>query len=404
MRPLKKSASQCFVILLLLCQFIGIRGMAQEEFVPPPAVHLTFIPFKMLTGGIIIIRARLDSFPDTLNFVLDTGSGGISLDSTTCSYLKLKTRMTDRIIRGIAGMKTVAFTYDHTLHFPGLDVPKMDFHINDYYILTSVYGIRIDGIIGYSFLRRFIVSIDYDKLRMEVLSAGSFKYPRGGTLLHPVFTTLPQQMAEVRDGTSVSDRFYFDTGAGLCLLLTEEMVKDSSLLKYNRKSFPTQAEGLGGKENMRLTVIKQLQIGPYRFRKIPTYIFKDEYNITAYPELGGLIGNDIFRRFNVILNYAEQEIYLKPNTHFNDPFDYTYTGLGIYLENGDITVEDIMENSPAAKAGFQEGDIILAIDNDISRDIQAFKTLLQTPDARLKVLVWRKGDLKTIYIRIGRIY
>ena len=34
---------------------------------------------------------------------------------------------------------------------PGITVENLDFHINDYDILTSAYGMRIDGIIGYSF-------------------------------------------------------------------------------------------------------------------------------------------------------------------------------------------------------------------------------------------------------------
>ena len=110
-------SASCIVLALL-----PAYAAAQEEFVPGPAKHLTSFPFKQLTGGIIILEATLDNFKDTLNFVLDTGSGGISLDSATCSYFNLKKQMSSRIIRGIAGMKTVEFTYDHSLHFPGLTV------------------------------------------------------------------------------------------------------------------------------------------------------------------------------------------------------------------------------------------------------------------------------------------
>ena len=54
---------------------------AQEEFIPPPSQLLTSFPFTLLTGGIIIVKAHMDNYPDTLNFIFDTGSGGISLDS-----------------------------------------------------------------------------------------------------------------------------------------------------------------------------------------------------------------------------------------------------------------------------------------------------------------------------------
>jgi len=173
---------------LLGCQ-LGLQ--AQEEFVKAPAKLLTKFSFIQLNGGIIIIKARVDNFLDTLNFVLDTGSGGISLDSLTASEMGLEIKKSVKTIRGIAGLKMVDFTYDHVLKLKGLEVPHLDFHINDYELLTSVYGLRIDGVIGYSFFRRFIVKIDYDEMQIEVYSPGPIRYPRGGFMMHPDFSTFP---------------------------------------------------------------------------------------------------------------------------------------------------------------------------------------------------------------------
>ena len=111
---------------------------------------------------------------------------------------------------------------------------------------------------------------------------------------------------------------------------------------------------------MMLTTIKELKFGPYKFRNVPTYIFDDEYNVTSYPYLGGLIGNDILRRFNVYLNYERRDFYLIPNSHYRDPFDYSYTGLGLYWIDGQIVVGDVMKGSPAEKAGFKVDDVIVA--------------------------------------------
>src|ERR1700759_1279973 len=78
---------------LLLITFFGSisRGAlyAQETFVQPAAKLITTFPFTVFTGGVILIKARLNGFPDSLNFILDTGSGGISLDSMTCNRLRL---------------------------------------------------------------------------------------------------------------------------------------------------------------------------------------------------------------------------------------------------------------------------------------------------------------------------
>src|SRR5689334_11223819 len=99
-------------ILLTLSLFLAtLTGHAQEEFVTP-ARFLTRFEFHQFTGGLIVLQAQLGAFPDTLNFVLDTGSGGISLDSMTAEYFGLVPTPTDRMIRGIAGQKKVSFLYN----------------------------------------------------------------------------------------------------------------------------------------------------------------------------------------------------------------------------------------------------------------------------------------------------
>ena len=68
---------------------------------------------------------------------------------------------------------------------PGLTVDSLNFHINNYEILTCVYGERIDGIIGYSVLSRYIIKIDYDSLKLSSGQREHLKYPHGGYLLKP---------------------------------------------------------------------------------------------------------------------------------------------------------------------------------------------------------------------------
>ncbi|MBS1601241.1 MAG: aspartyl protease family protein [Bacteroidetes bacterium] len=387
---------------VFLILFMGRSAGAQETFTQPAKLITTF-PFTMFTGGVILLRARLDNFADTLNFILDTGSGGISLDSMTCLRLNLTPKPSDRTILGIAGVRQVKFLYNETLRLPGLSVDSLNFHVNDYDILTSVYGEKIDGIIGYSFFTRYIVQINYDSLRISVYSRGAFRYPKGGYMLRPVIASLPIMSAVVADARRVENRFYFDTGAGLCSLLSTDFASDSALLDSRKKIFYTQAQGLGGKATMRLTTLRELKLGPFKFRKVPTYIFDDQYNVTSYPNLGGLIGNDILRRFNVILNYERRMIYLTPNSHYRELFDYSYTGLGIYWIDGEIRVGDIMKDSPAELAGLKEDDVVLAVGNNFSNNIQAYKNLLQNPGEKVKIIVKRNGELQQTYLKVKSI-
>jgi predicted aspartyl protease len=388
------------MLALLICLVMGVSG--QEDFSEPESKLLSVIPFTRMSGGVVILNGVVNNYPDSLNFILDTGSGGISLDSLTCVRLKINLTPSDRTIRGIGGIRKVNFLNHATLKLKGLQIDSLNFHVNDYDILSSVYGMKIDGIIGYSFLSRYIVRLDYDSSRMYVYSKGEYRYPRGGHILRPQFGTIPIQTLKFRDEPKrpLVNRFYFDTGAGLCLLLSKDYVTDSAVMR-KRKPEPviTQAEGLGGKMQMELTTVKEIQLGPYKFRNVPTFVFEDKFNVTSYPFLGGLIGNDILRRFTVTLNYGKREIHIIPNSHYYDGFDYSYTGLGIYYVNEKIVVEDIVPGSPGEKAGFLPGDVIIGINNNYSNNIQTYKNLLQVTGARLRVLVLRNGEPFELFLK-----
>jgi hypothetical protein len=387
---------------LLLFVFTGPAD-AQETFVQSPARLLTSFPVTLFTGGVILLRAKLDNFPDSLSFILDTGSGGISLDSTTCAKLKLDPIPSDKTILGIAGVRQVKFLYNRTLHIPGLTVDSLNFHVNDYDILTSVYGEKIDGIIGYSFFSRYIVSINYDSLNVSVYSQGSIRYPKGSYLMRPLIPNLPIISALAADARKVDARFYFDTGAGLCALFSTDFTTDSAILDTRKKQYLTRAQGLGGKATMRLTTIRELKVGPYKFRRVPIYIFDDSYNVTSYPNLCGLVGNDILRRFNVILNYERRAICLTPNSHYRDQFDYSYSGMSIYWEDGLIRVGDIMPGSPAEKAGLQVDDIMIAVNRNFTNNIQQYKSLLQNTGEKVQIIIRRNGQLIDLKMKVKSI-
>jgi hypothetical protein len=387
--------TSCILTVLIFLLFVNFCS-AQEILNEPKAKLLAQFPFKQYSGGVMMVHAKLEGVTDTLNFILDTGSGGISLDSGTCSEFKIPITATDTVITGIGGSHKVSFLFDKTLYLPGLQINHLNFHINDYEVLSSVYGEKVDGIIGYSFFSRYIVCINFDSSFVEVYSPGKISYPKEGTTLHPAFTALPIVWMNIKDKRKLGYNFYFDTGAGLCFLMSEQFADDSAILLSRRRPVVTQAQGMAGKLQMRLTIIKEVKVGPYHFRQVPTYLYDDEFNVTSYPFTGGLLGNDLLRRFNMIFNYPKREIHLSPNSFFNERFDYAYTGLGIYFTDGKIMVEDVIPGSPADKAKFKVGDEVMIVGTNFSHNITAYKNILQTPNQNIKVIVKRGTELVTL--------
>jgi len=389
-------SKHCCIILLALSLFHA--ATAQSKL--PQEVEGTLIsrfPFRQYYGGVVVILAQIKGFSDTLQFILDTGSAGISLDTSTCVRLGIPLTHTDKVVRGVGGSKKVDFAMDRTLVLPNLEVDSLNFHVNNYELISQVYGLQVDGIIGYSLLSRYNVLVDYNIEEVQLYTQGKFNYPKGGTLLHPTLTTIPIVNAQLRNGkTSILSRYYFDTGAGMCLLFSKQFVSDSAVLstrKKQRKVIQTEAQGLGGKMTMDVTTIGEFKIGNYSFRNVPVYVFDDQTNITAYPFLGGMVGNDLLRRFNIYLNYGKKEIYMLPNNHFKEPFDYSYTGLVIYMIDGKIEITDIIKGSPAEKAGLKPGDIIMAINNLFTNNIQEVREQLKNVGTRPMLLINRNNEL-----------
>lgn len=263
-------------VMLLLAATAGTSTRAQAGNATSytdstsEAMLITRFHFKQYYGGVVVVQALVSNYPDTLQFILDTGSAGISLDTSTCTRLGIKMEPSDRIIKGLGSSKPVSFARNHSLKLPGLTVDSLDFHINDYELISQVYGIQVDGIMGFSLLSRYIVTIDYDTEEIIIYSKGRYTYPKGGQLLKPSLTQIPLISAPLKTGAkTINNRYYFDTGAGMCLLLSSQFVNDSSVLEGKRRRtkrmIQTEAQGLGGKMTMSLTTINEFRIGNYNF-------------------------------------------------------------------------------------------------------------------------------------------
>jgi hypothetical protein len=363
------------------------------------------IRFRVLIGGIIIGKVRLGDFPDSLNFIFDTGCGGVSLDSMTAQRLNLVPHSSSDSIRGIAGVRQEKLLDGMRLLVGTVTLDRIKMQVNNYDVLSSLYGDHIDGILGYTFFSKYLVRVDYDNSRIDIYSEGPVQYPKGGYLLRPLLAGLPIMEGRLNDTRDINSRFFFDTGAGLCLLFSSVFTADSAVFGPKKKR-PVRAEGagLGGKKEMQLTTLKNFSIGPFRFHQIPTYVFDDSYDVTNYPQLGGLIGNDLLRRFNLILNYSRSEIYLVPNGSFNEPFDYSYSGLTIAWIGGKIVVADVMKDSPGEEAGFREGDVVLEVNGDAGQDMQVYQGLLRAIGPKVRVRVRREeGVVALLSLKVKSI-
>ena len=117
----------------------------------------------------------------------------------------------------------------------------------------------------------------------------------------------------------------------------------------------------------------------------------------------GTLGGEIFRRFKFILDIRRRQLILEPNSLIDAPFEEDMSGIDIAGDGPDFSnyvVNEVEADSPAAKAGVAEEDVLVAIDG---RPASGF-TLdeirrMMRQDGSEYLLTLKRGD-KTVQARI----
>ena len=78
----------------------------------------------------------------------------------------------------------------------------------------------------------------------------------------------------------------------------------------------------------------------------------------AYRLADGVIGVEMMRRLNFIIDPDRRVAALKPNKAFGDIWRYDRAGLSLDLVAKSIQVVDVAEGGPAWKAGMRKGAVV----------------------------------------------
>ena len=391
------------LLISIFLFLFSISLFSQTKLISPLKAKHT-LSYTDLIGGIIVLEVFIDNQKDTLHFIFDTGSNSNSLDSSTAKILNIQMDSTPYLVKGIAGKKIVFFSNNHSIKIGTFQLLNQRFSVIDYSLLSYYYGVKIDGILGTSILKNHIWQINRDSSKMYIYDTNyTFKFPKNSYSFSIYNNKLPAMPIQIKEQINTLQNTLFDMGAGLHLLFSNDFVKEYTFFNPNKKMLQTQVEGLGGKILLTLTTTKKIKLGNFVFRNVPTNILIDDNNVLNYPQKVGLIGGDLLRRFNIILNYAKNTINISPNMHYFEDFDYSYTGLTLYQINNRIVVSDIIENSPAHQSGIMLDDIIIAINNKAIANVNDAKIALQNSKNIAHLIILRQFKPHEINMKIEYI-
>lgn len=88
--------------------------------------------------------------------------------------------------------------------------------------------------------------------------------------------------------------------------------------------------------------------------------------INVDPEQIGIIGNEFLRKFTVIIDYRDKQLFLRPNSEYYTPCKNSNLGMRLIRKHDQdsYTVNSIYEGTPIAIAGIRLGDEIVSINGE----------------------------------------
>ncbi len=360
-----------FFLLFLLCLSMVQVSSGQSKL---PGLDLiqnkkgkVEIPFDFIAGYILLKVEVQGILP--LVFIFDTGA------EHTIFFEK---QITDLL----------GFTYDNMVNLRGSDVNtsvnalisrqisleientptvKRDIVVleDNFLNLKQMTGTQIDGIIGGSYFRNLIVEINYRKKKLILWHPDKFtKKLKGYTKSDiEIINNKPYMVCQTAKPNSEEQeiKLLIDTGAALTYLIN---TSPNKIITPPKNAAPGNlGKGIGGFISGYKGKMKSLQINEYTFNNILTHFqeIDDAIDPDFYNNRDGLVGNLLLRRFNIVINYLEKEMYLKPIRGLKKEFKYNLAGMellafGPKLRN--FIVFEVVPGSPAEEVGIQKGDVI----------------------------------------------
>jgi len=113
--------------------------------------------------------------------------------------------------------------------------------------------------------------------------------------------------------------------------------------------------------------LAEFRFGPFRFQDPPVGLsLATEGGFVANPDYAGIFGNQILGRFRLWLDLSRKQLILEPNARYREPFTASRSfGLLLIAKGPDLrtfVVAGVRPGSHGERAGFQQNDIVLAVD------------------------------------------
>lgn len=356
------------LLLRLTIVLIAITLYGGEELASQ--TKIATIPIEIDSENYVFMKARING-SEPLTFELDSGAGsGVVLYFKAAERLGLKLQGKGKGGGGGESTFDTSFVKGVSLSFAGTEISNQTFVVFPPERSRQTSDRVVDGVIGYALFSRYVVEVDYQSQVVNLYEPKTYQYGGSGESIPiKVMGNVPFARVKIpiQGGKPLEGEFIVDMGAGrFTIILNTPLVESRNLLAVAQKTIEELgAKGVGGEVKLLVGRLPQLQVGGFTFSNSVIYLAQDRKGVFASTEFSGVMGGELLHRFKVIFDYAHKRMYLEPNSHLTDAFEYDMSGFRMEVEGENLKtfrVKRVAENSPAFEAGVRQGDVISAVD------------------------------------------
>lgn len=362
------------------------------------------IPFQLYDQKFVLIQLGVNG-SEPLTFYFDTGASAALLDAEVAETLGIQPNFTQEI-PGASGAKTYHIALGNEVHIaPDIIIPEVALVLEDLSRLRQSTGIHYDGIIGYNIIEPFITRVSFEEGSIFLYDKAEQINPEGYTTLGFEFYNeipIPQfdLTITLHNGEQYTDRVFFDSGAGLTLLVNSPFSDKTQLVEKIGKTLGSRGDNLSDASISLEGAIASLSIDTFLFPEMPVRISTDKAGVSSFENYLGILGSEIINRFDFILDYEAMQLHLKPNHLYPLPFDFPLSGIKLKADRDKIIVLDVSPDDPAYREGLRSGDIIVSMNGVQSSDVSVYRAMLRKEGETVSITT---DDGKVISFQLVRL-
>jgi len=399
-----------FLSAIIIIQFIACKNAAKKLSIDAEKaetiIPINSIPFEY--NEFIRVKGSLDKVRSS--FIIDSGADWFCLDSTFhYSNDRIKYRYKNFVVKGVGNntqdvpiiTDSLFLSLGRNINYYAKSVPVIN--------LKVIGGDIVDGLVGTDFLEKRILEINYKKEYIRFLhnldAVDISKYKKIKMIIID-YRYCISLTVNINDTIKFSGDFMIDTGSPSSDITSSVADKFNLINNISHKiRYYSKYGGVGGESSGYDFIANSLRISDYSFKNVIMSFSSDKSGSLSDEVYLGIIGNNILERFDVIFDFRNNNLYLKPNGDINAQF--VHSKLGFYYAErcktmGGWIVKGFYENSEAEKQGLKTDDKIISV-NGIPVEEISYKYQRDTLPGlnHIKLVIERADEIKNIEVKLS---